>query len=204
MARAPDSDDDDDDDGRVPTARRLRERSYMAELGQRVRALREERGLTQQSLAQAAGIATDMVSRLENGHYSSPGLRTLLRIALGMGTSVGALLPEACAAAARSRGRGLGARAPAGLRWRAPASTSSSSSSSSRPWSWRDDARAEPARARSGSGRRARCRHRRAASRARTRSASSTSCGGRGSLASRPWPSRPPRPRASTAPTSCS
>ncbi len=94
MARAPDSDDDDDDDGRVPTARRLRERSYMAELGQRVRALREERGLTQQSLAQAAGIATDMVSRLENGHYSSPGLRTLLRIALGMGTSVGALLPE--------------------------------------------------------------------------------------------------------------
>lgn len=92
MARAHDSDDDDDD--RVPTARRLRERSYMAELGQRVRALREERGLTQQSLAQAAGIATDMVSRLENGHYSSPGLRTLLRIALGMGTSVSALLPE--------------------------------------------------------------------------------------------------------------
>ena len=70
------------------------ERSYMTELGHRVRSLREERGLTQQSLARAAGIATDMVSRLENGHYSSPGLRTLLRIADGMGLPVSALLPD--------------------------------------------------------------------------------------------------------------
>lgn len=66
----------------------------MAELGHRVRSLREERGLTQQALARAAGIATDMVSRLENGHYSSPGLRTLLRIADGMGLPVSALLPD--------------------------------------------------------------------------------------------------------------
>lgn len=50
--------------------------------------------MTQQVLAQAAGIATDMVSRLENGHYSSPGLRTLLRIAEGMGLSVSTLLPD--------------------------------------------------------------------------------------------------------------
>ena len=76
-------------------SRRHHERSYMFELGQRVRSLREERGLTQNALARAAGIATDMVSRLENGHYSSPGLRTLLRIADGMGISVGAMLPEA-------------------------------------------------------------------------------------------------------------
>lgn len=71
------------------------ERTYMFELGQRVRTLREERGLTQNALAKSAGIATDMVSRLENGHYSSPGLRTLLRLADGMGLSVGAMLPEA-------------------------------------------------------------------------------------------------------------
>lgn len=70
------------------------ERTYMTELGQRLRSLREERGLTQQALARAAGIATDMVSRLENGHYSSPGLRTLLRIADGMGLPVSALLPD--------------------------------------------------------------------------------------------------------------
>src|SRR5688572_17737747 len=74
--------------------RTLRERAYMAELGQRLRTLREERGLTQQVLAQAA----DMVSRLENGHYSSPGLRTLVRIADGMGVGVAALLPDLPAA----------------------------------------------------------------------------------------------------------
>lgn len=74
--------------------RGIHEKNYMAELGQRVRTLREERGMTQQALARAAGIATDMVSRLENGHYSSPGLRTLLRLADGMGLPVSALLPD--------------------------------------------------------------------------------------------------------------
>ena len=71
----------------------------MVELGHRVRTLREERGLTQQTLAGAAGIATDMVSRLENGHYSSPGLRTLLRVADGMGVTVSMLLPDVHAVA---------------------------------------------------------------------------------------------------------
>lgn len=75
-------------------ARELHERRYMVKLGQRIRAIREERGLTQQAVARSAGIATDMVSRLENGHYTSPGLRTLLRIAEGMGVSLGALLPD--------------------------------------------------------------------------------------------------------------
>ena len=70
------------------------ERSYMTELGHRLRTIREERGLTQQAVARAAGIATDMVSRLENGHYTSPGLRTLLRIADGMGISIAGLLPD--------------------------------------------------------------------------------------------------------------
>jgi transcriptional regulator with XRE-family HTH domain len=76
-------------------AREQHERRYMVRLGQRIRAVREERGLTQQAVARSAGIATDMVSRLENGHYTSPGLRTLLRIAEGMGVSLAALLPDA-------------------------------------------------------------------------------------------------------------
>ncbi len=50
--------------------------------------------MTQKQAAEAAGIATDMVSRLENGHYQSPGLRTLLRIADGLGAAVSELLPE--------------------------------------------------------------------------------------------------------------
>ncbi len=76
-------------------AREAHERRYMVKLGQRIRAVREERGLTQQAVARSAGIATDMVSRLENGHYTSPGLRTLLRIAEGMGVSLALLLPDA-------------------------------------------------------------------------------------------------------------
>ena len=70
------------------------EAGNVVELYERIRAVREERGLTQQAVARAAGIATDMISRLENGHYTSPGLRTLLRIAEGMGVSLGQLLPE--------------------------------------------------------------------------------------------------------------
>ncbi|MEX1363890.1 MAG: helix-turn-helix transcriptional regulator, partial [Nannocystaceae bacterium] len=77
-----------------PSSREHHEKAYMTELGHRLRHLREERGMTQHVVAQAAGIATDMVSRLENGHYSSPGLRTLLRIAEGIGLSVSALLPD--------------------------------------------------------------------------------------------------------------
>lgn len=80
-------------------ARELHERRYMAALAQRIRTVREERGLTQQAVARAAGIASDMISRLENGHYTSPGLRTLVRIADGMGVSLAALLPEVPSAA---------------------------------------------------------------------------------------------------------
>ncbi|MHC4393107.1 MAG: helix-turn-helix domain-containing protein [Planctomycetota bacterium] len=74
--------------------REQHERRYMTELGHRIRTAREERGLTQRTAAEAAGIATDMISRLENGRYTSPGLRTLLRIAEGLGTSIAALLPD--------------------------------------------------------------------------------------------------------------
>ena len=84
-----------DDRPRDAQTRELHERRYMVKLGQRLRAVREARGLTQQAVARSAAIATDMVSRLENGHYTSPGLRTLLRIAEGMGVSLAALLPDA-------------------------------------------------------------------------------------------------------------
>lgn len=74
--------------------RALAERRYMVDLGKRIRIAREQRGMTQKQAAQAAGIATDMISRLENGRYQSPGLRTLVRIADGLGASVNELLPE--------------------------------------------------------------------------------------------------------------
>lgn len=73
--------------------REYQERRYMAELGQRIKRLREQRDLTQLSLAQVSAVAADMISRLENGHYQSPGLRTLLRLADGLGVPVNELLP---------------------------------------------------------------------------------------------------------------
>ena len=69
------------------------ERRYMVELGVRLKRMREERGFTQSVLAQISAVATDMISRLENGHYQSPGLRTLLRLADGLGVEVSELLP---------------------------------------------------------------------------------------------------------------
>ena len=80
---------------RPKDARQARERKYMIALGHRIRAAREERGMTQRQAGDAAEVATDIISRLENGHYASPGLRTLLRVAEGLGTSVGDLLPDA-------------------------------------------------------------------------------------------------------------
>lgn len=74
----------------------------MVELGKRLRIAREQRGMTQKQAAQAAGIATDMISRLENGRYQSPGLRTLVRIAEGLGATVTDLLPESSADAQAS------------------------------------------------------------------------------------------------------
>ncbi len=71
------------------------ERRYMIELGVRLKRMREERGFTQIALAQISAVATDMISRLENGHYQSPGLRTLLRLADGLGVEVSELLPAA-------------------------------------------------------------------------------------------------------------
>ena len=67
----------------------------MIAVGQRVRVVREERGLTQHALSELTGVTTDMISRLENGRYTTPGLRTLFRIADGMGLTVSALLPDA-------------------------------------------------------------------------------------------------------------
>ena len=66
----------------------------MNDLGRRIRSAREQRGMTQKAAAEAAGIATDMISRLENGRYQSPGLRTLFRIADGLGANLHDLLPD--------------------------------------------------------------------------------------------------------------
>lgn len=57
------------------------------ELGKRIRRLRNERGLTQERLAEAANLSVDTVRRLERGRFS-PSFATLRKISRGLGVSV--------------------------------------------------------------------------------------------------------------------
>jgi transcriptional regulator with XRE-family HTH domain len=60
-------------------------------LGQRVRELRTKRRLTQQALAESAGIPQTHVSAIELG-LMQPNLGTLLRLALALECKVSALV----------------------------------------------------------------------------------------------------------------
>jgi transcriptional regulator with XRE-family HTH domain len=75
-----------------PSRTRDPEEAFVLAVGHRIRQLREQANLTQQQLGTAAGIGSDVISRLENGHYQSPGMRTLFRIAVGLGVPPSALL----------------------------------------------------------------------------------------------------------------
>lgn len=57
-------------------------------VGQRLRKMREERGLSQEELASAAGVRQGNISRLERGKVASPGIDLLSKVAAGLGVSV--------------------------------------------------------------------------------------------------------------------
>lgn len=59
-------------------------------LGEAVRDLREKRGITQERLAQDAGVTTGTVSLIERGQ-SNPSWGTVKAIAKGLGVSVAEL-----------------------------------------------------------------------------------------------------------------
>jgi transcriptional regulator with XRE-family HTH domain len=61
-------------------------------VGQRVRALREAKGLTQDELATRAGLHRVHVTQIEGGRYESPRLDTLRRLAKALGVSLAELL----------------------------------------------------------------------------------------------------------------
>ena len=63
----------------------------LKQVGQRVRDLRTQAGLTQADLAERANLSPEFVSRVERG-LKSPSLLTLERVAGSMGVSVGELL----------------------------------------------------------------------------------------------------------------
>jgi transcriptional regulator with XRE-family HTH domain len=60
-----------------------RDRQFERQFGQHVRSLRRSRGMTQEVLAEAAGIAADTVRRLEHGTFS-PSLLTLRKLVSGL------------------------------------------------------------------------------------------------------------------------
>jgi transcriptional regulator with XRE-family HTH domain len=60
-----------------------RERDF----GLRLRAIRQSRGLSQQMLAEAAGVNRKTVNRIECGRFS-PNLNTLMRLAYALSLKV--------------------------------------------------------------------------------------------------------------------
>ncbi|MFH9430222.1 helix-turn-helix domain-containing protein [Streptomyces sp. NPDC017615] len=67
--------------------------AYRRHVGDRVRATRTGQGLTQQALADRAGLDKQAVSMIENAH-SSPRLDTLWRLATALGVPVAVLVSE--------------------------------------------------------------------------------------------------------------
>lgn len=62
-------------------------------LGTHIRRIREERGLTQEQLAEAAGITPRGLMYIEHGRRE-PGYRTLVRLATALGQSLVIPLPD--------------------------------------------------------------------------------------------------------------
>jgi transcriptional regulator with XRE-family HTH domain len=65
----------------------VRERDVFSD---NVRRLREERGWTQEELADNAGLHLDHISKIENRHRE-PMVRTIAKLAKGLGVTAGPL-----------------------------------------------------------------------------------------------------------------
>lgn len=76
---------------RMPPRRRSQPRSpEHAALGAAIRRLREQAGLSQEGLAEAADIHVTQIGGLERG-VSNPNYSTLIKLAAGLETGVGEL-----------------------------------------------------------------------------------------------------------------
>jgi len=63
-------------------------------LGQQIKRLREEAGLSQQQLASQAGVTRSLINKLEDGVTNNPTLDKLQRIAVALSVSVAYLIGE--------------------------------------------------------------------------------------------------------------
>lgn len=64
----------------------------MSEIGNRLRTLREQAGLTQYELASRSGILPATISRIESGITPDPRQDTMRKLAKALGVSVGVLI----------------------------------------------------------------------------------------------------------------
>jgi transcriptional regulator with XRE-family HTH domain len=62
-------------------------------LGERIRQLRHAAGMTQQSLAVAAGLSISVVVQLENGLRDDPRISTVAALARALGVTIDELIP---------------------------------------------------------------------------------------------------------------
>jgi XRE family transcriptional regulator, aerobic/anaerobic benzoate catabolism transcriptional regulator len=67
--------------------------AYLANFGERVRALRERQGITLKQLAQLSGLSDRYIIQIEQG-TANPSLESILRLGRALQSSVNGLLPE--------------------------------------------------------------------------------------------------------------
>ncbi|MBW8803908.1 MAG: transcriptional regulator [Catenulispora sp. 13_1_20CM_3_70_7] len=67
---------------------------FAQQIGERIRRLRTERGVSLSALASGAGVGKATLSGLEDGSRGNPTVETLYAIAGHLGVPIGALLPE--------------------------------------------------------------------------------------------------------------
>jgi transcriptional regulator with XRE-family HTH domain len=75
----------------VPTRERARDLAIAKAFGARVREVRTAQGLTQERLAEAAGVHPTFISNLERG-YRVPTVPTLLKLAAGLAVAPSRLI----------------------------------------------------------------------------------------------------------------
>ncbi|PTT52953.1 helix-turn-helix domain-containing protein, partial [Aeromonas sp. HMWF015] len=60
----------------------------MEHIGHNIRRMRDAANMSQQKLAEMAGISKSQLSRLESGEQDNPSIKTLIPIAAALGASI--------------------------------------------------------------------------------------------------------------------
>lgn len=63
-------------------------------LGERLRIIRESKGLTQDVLAERAGLTNISISAIETGRVSAPRIKTIVAIAKSLNVSLDAIVKD--------------------------------------------------------------------------------------------------------------